>query len=80
MSVEIDMTFEEFKKEFKEMLYSILESSDSKEEIENNMKKINFEWEYEQAIKDKEIGRSPNLKAYISSAVYCMYMNYPDIE
>lgn len=73
------MTFEKFKEEFIERLYDMLEYKDTKEELKKNIEKINFKWEYNEAIEDKKAGRSPNLRAYIASAVYCMYMCYPDI-
>ena len=72
------MTFEEFKEEFIRELSLMLKNEDKKE-LMQNIKKIDFEWEYKEAIDEKRSGRLPNLRAYIHSAVYCMYMCYPDI-
>ena len=74
------MTFEEFRDEFVEELYDMLQFKDPAKELIKNFCKIDFEWEYENAIEEKNIGRAPNLRAVISSRVYCMYMCYPDLE
>lgn len=77
--IQVDMTFEEYKEEFIRVLSSMLKNEDKKELMEN-IKKIDFEWEYKYAIEDKKSGRSPNLRATIYSRTYCMYMCYPDLD
>lgn len=77
---DIDMTFEEYRDEFIEELYYMLEHKDIAKELIKNMLKIDFEWEYNYAIKEKNKGKAPNLRAVISSRVYCLYMCYPDMS
>lgn len=76
----IDMTFKEYKDVFIEKLYDMLEYKDTPKELVKNISKIDFKWEYQNALESKEKGRSPNLRANISSRVYCYYMCYPDMS
>ena len=73
------MTFEEFRNEYIEELYDMLQHKDTAKELVKNISKINFEREYEYAIGEKKAGKAPNLRAVIASSVYCRYMCYPDI-
>ena len=75
-----DMTFEEYRDVFIDRLYNMLEHSDSPKELIKNISKIDFKWEYENGLESKAEGRSPNLRANISSRAYCYYMCYPDMS
>ena len=66
------MTFDEYRYEFVERLYNMLQYKDTAKELIKNFCKIDFKWEYENAIEEKKIGRAPNLRVVISSRVYCM--------
>ena len=77
-NIQVDMTFEEYKEEFIRMLLNQLKHENPLD-LMSYIKKINFEKAYQNAIEDVMEGKSPNLKANISSSVYCYYMCYPDV-
>ena len=80
IDTDIDMTFEEYRNEFIDRLYDMLQYKDTAKELIKNISKIDFKWEYNNSIENKKKGRSPNLRANIASKVYCYYMCYPDMR
>lgn len=75
----MDMTFEEYRDAFIDKLYDMLKHTEPPKELAKNIAKIDFKWEYQNGLESKAKGRSPNLRANISSRVYCYYMCYPDM-
>ena len=80
IDTDIDMTFEEYRNEFIDRLYDMLQFKDTAKELIKNISKIDFKWEYNNSIEKKKKGRSPNLRANIASKVYYYYMCYPDMR
>lgn len=74
------MTFEEYRDAFIDRLYDMLKLADAPKGLAKYISKIDFKWEYKNALEDISKGRFSNLQASISSRVYCYYKWFPDME